>query len=164
MAYPTGTPVAERALANLQTALETIQGSPDYYTTLAASNVIRNRGDNVMQVLKVYPGILILEGEVVKDENSAWPMVECEMPVVLRCALNRRGDGTETDLRRFAADVAHCVRQNYRLADGGGDVALVAYVTGEQVYQSDEAIAVAAVDVVLRIRYRYLYDDPNTPV
>ena len=30
--------------------------------------------------------------------------------------------------------------------------------------ESDEAIAVAAVDVVLRIRYRYLYDDPNTPV
>ncbi len=162
MAYPSGTPVQERALQNLQTALEGITGSPSYYTTLAPNGVHRNRGDNALE-LKQYPAILMLEGEVTKDENSAWPMVECVMPVVLRCALNMR-DGVETELRKFAADVAQAVRSNYRLADGGGDVALVAAVTGEQAYQTDGVSPVGAVDVVLSIRFRYLYTDPNTPI
>lgn len=162
MTYPTGTPVQERALQNLQTALEAIAGSPSFYTTLAPSGVHRNKGDNVLE-LKQYPAILIMEGEVSKDENSAWPMVECVLPVVLRCALARR-DGVETELRKFSADVAQAVRANYRLADSGGDVVLVAAVTGEQAYQSDGVSPIGAVDVVLSIRYRYLYDDPNTPI
>lgn len=162
MAYPSGTPVQERALQNLQTALEAINGSPGFYTTLAPDGVHRNKGDNPLE-LKQFPAILMMEGEVSKDENSAWPMVECVMPVVLRCALNRR-DGVETELRKFAADVAQAVRANYRLADGGGDVALVAEVTGEQAYQTDGVSPIGAVDVVLSIRYRYLYEDPNTPI
>lgn len=164
MAYPTGTPVQERALQNLQTALEAIAGAPSFYTTLAPNGVHRNKGDNLLDPsIKQYPTILIIEGEVSKDENSAWPMVECVLPVVLRCGIARR-DGVETELRKFAADVAQAVRANYRLADGGGDVALVAAVTGEQAYQSDGVSPIGAVDVVLSIRYRYLYDDPNTPI
>lgn len=160
MAYPTGTPVSERVLVNLQTVLEGITGAPTYYTTVMG--VHRNKGDNPLS-LSEHPAIMIIDGDEVDDENSAWPMVECELPVNLRCSIRMR-NGVETELQKFAADVSQAIRQNYRLPDVGGDVALVAYVTGKQVMQSDTVSPIGVVDVAVRIRYRYLHDDPNTPI
>ncbi len=162
MAYPTGTPVAERVLVNLQAVLQAIAGAPSYKTTVVSNGVFRNAGDNPLS-LKQWPAILIVENDVVEDENSAWPMVECDATLTLRCALQMR-TGIESALRDFAADVKMAVRQNYRLPDGGGDVALVAFVTGEAVFQSDGASPIGVVDVPVRIRYRYLFEDPNTPI
>lgn len=158
MAYPTGTPVKERVMTNLVAALEAIDGSPAYHHEVLA--VKRQSPDNPVLVFTAqeFPAIILSHADISRDD-SVNAMIQCELGVTVRASLLDR-ENHATELEWLVADLHKALLTDVTR----GGVAMDTKILGETVYEQEEVTGVASVDLAVRVRFRHLYDDPNTPI
>lgn len=158
MAYPAGTPVKERVVTHIVSTLEAIDGSPSYHHEILA--VKRQSPDNPVLVFTAqeFPAIIVSHADIVRSDDVN-AMIQCELGVTLRASLLDR-ENHATELEWLVADLHKALLTDVTR----GGIAVDTKITGETVYDQEEQTGIASVDLAVRVRFRHLYDDPNTPI
>lgn len=152
MAYPTGTPVEEAILDNIETTLAAI-ATPSYKTTVRRVDRIKPLG----YALQEFPSIII-GVPTVTWSPVVTSRIEGELKVTVRGAVEDRETGFQT-IHDLAADI----RQALLTDTSRNTLACWTRIeTQEPFLAVEEAGQVVFVDLAVRVLFRHLYDDPNT--
>jgi len=139
---------------HLVSTLQGITGA-GYHTAVAA--VHRYRGDNSM-LLQQVPAI-ILDAPQSRVRDSVNGMLEFDMSTTVRLVLADRIEPGQ-ELEWFCADARKALLTDVTR----GGAAMDTKVESETLYQSDAGTSIAVADLGVRVRFRHVYDDPNTPI
>lgn len=156
MAYPAGTPVDEQILQDLEATLAAI-AAPSFHFDVA--QVLRADALGAGLRFVELPGILIGTPTYVWDDKTN-PLYAATMTVALHCEL-RSIETLLADQAWLAADVRQAL-----LADvSRGGVAVDTKILSHEpylIFNEASAVSGAGIDVVVQIRFRHLFTDPNT--
>lgn len=104
---PTGNPVAELILQNIELTFKSINGEPDYFTTVNPANV--KRMDKNLIEVNSFPFIGFVASDTFYDrlpiEKRVSQRISTEMFVEVTIALQTRAATAQTDLENFIRDV-----------------------------------------------------------
>lgn len=149
---PATTTVREGILSNIETTLAAI-ATPTYANTLGAGRVRRWNG-NLMEVAD-FPCALVIPYEERQSDNVS-QLISHEMTVAI--VLGVRAEAWAQEIHKLIADVRVALTADYTR----GGRALTTQVLSDEVFEATPSAPIGGAQVMVRVLYRTLYDDPTT--
>lgn len=157
---PTGEPIAEMILQNIETVLKTLVAGTDYYTTVQPENVERVER-NALEITS-FPHILIWPGRTMYDadplERRVNQVITTLMLVEISISMTTRATTAQRDLQRFVRDVHRALLLDHTR---GGNAMDSRILQSEPFYTNDERGPLSWADLVFEIKYRTPRQDLN---